>query len=139
MRHYRGMKRRGFLLLLPAAALAVDPSAPRFRGKLLIGPEPVLQQADGKQLHLHGDDDTMGVLKDKRLADSDFEVVGKLAGEAVEILPIHDAALFAYKDGKRLRVTYWCDICAIRTYTPGLCWCCREETELDLREPDKVD
>jgi hypothetical protein len=36
-------------------------------------------------------------------------------------------------------VTYWCAVCAIRTFTPGICWCCREETELDLLEPDKVD
>jgi hypothetical protein len=33
-------------------------------------------------------------------------------------------------------VTYWCEVCAIRTYTPGECMCCQENTELDLRDPD---
>jgi len=95
--------------------------------------------ADGRLLLLSGDDDTLGVLNDQRLAGSDFEVIGGATGDAVAIEPIYTAALFAYKDGKRLRVTYWCDVCAIRTYTPGLCWCCREETVLDLRDPDTVD
>jgi hypothetical protein len=132
------MQRRGFLVLLPAAALAVDNAAARFRGKLIQSPSPVLEQSDGKRLNLRGDDDTAGVLRDARLAGADFEVVGRLEGDTVIIQPIHIASLFAYKDGKRLRVTYWCDVCAIRTYTPGICWCCREETELDLRDPDTV-
>ena len=34
-------------------------------------------------------------------------------------------------------VTYWCEVCAIRSYTPGLCVCCRDETTLDLRDPDQ--
>jgi hypothetical protein len=101
-------------------------------------PAPALEQSDGKRLSLRGDPDTTGVLKDVRLAGADFEVIGQLEGDTVTIQPIHTAALFAYKDGKRLRVTYWCDVCAIRTYTPGLCWCCRQETELDLRDPDRV-
>jgi hypothetical protein len=133
------MHRRRFLVLLPAAAFAADEPAKRFRGKLIQGGRPALEQAGGKLLYLRGDDDTMGVVKDARLASSDVEVVGRLQGDTVTIEPIHSAALFVYKDGKRLRVTYWCDVCAIRTYTPGLCWCCRDETELDLRDPDTVD
>lgn len=129
--------RRRFLVLLsclPVALRAAEGTA--FRGKLVDG--PALEIADGKRLKLTGDSDTLGTLKDSRLAGFDFEVIGVLAGEMVTVAPIHEAALFAYKDGKRLRVTYWCDICAIRTYTPGLCWCCREDTVLDLREPDTV-
>lgn len=140
MHHHRCMQRRGFLVLLPAAVLAAN-TAPgaRFRGKLTPNPKPALNQGSGKLIYLQGDADTIGVLKDARLAGADFEVVGQLEGDTVTINPIHTAALFAYKDGKRLRVTYWCDVCAIRTYTPGLCWCCREETVLDLRDPDTVD
>ena len=25
-------------------------------------------------------------------------------------------------------------VCSIRTYTPGICYCCQDETALDLRE-----
>ena len=137
--HHRSMQRRGFLVLLPAAAVAVENSAARFRGQLESAPRLALKQSDGKRIYLRGDEDTVGVLKDARLAGADFEVVGRLEGDTVTIEPIHTAALFAYKEGKRLRVTYWCDVCAIRTYTPGICWCCRDETALDLRDPDKVD
>jgi hypothetical protein len=132
--------RRRILVVFPCAAALVrsaSAAGTAFRGKLVEG--PALQGADGKRLKLTGDADTLGTLKDARLVGTDFEVVGVLAGDTVTINPIQEAALFAYKDGKRLRVTYWCDVCAIRTYTPGLCWCCREETVLDLREPDTVD
>ncbi|HYO80048.1 MAG TPA: hypothetical protein VES20_01495 [Bryobacteraceae bacterium] len=128
-----GISRR-FFLVLPLALRAADTA---FRGTLVAGPG--LRLADGTVITLTGDADTVPVLKDKRVANSDFEVIGTRAGNKVTIRPIHEPSLFLYKDGKRLRVTYWCDVCAIRTYTPGLCWCCREETELDPREPDTVD
>jgi hypothetical protein len=35
-------------------------------------------------------------------------------------------------------ITYWCDVCSIRAYTPGPCVCCQQETTLDLRDPDKL-
>ena len=89
---------------------------------------------------LSGDADTLGVLKDERLADTDFEVAGKAVGVGkFAVNPIHTHALFVHQKGKRLMVTYWCDVCAIRTYTPGLCWCCRENTAVDLRDPSSVN
>jgi hypothetical protein len=116
-------------------------SGTALRGKLASAPDgkPALKTADGKLIPLTGDEDTIGVLKDQRLAGADFEVIGAFAGDQFKVNPIHTRAMFVHKDGKRLMVTYWCDVCAIRTYTPGICWCCREETALDLREPDKVD
>lgn len=134
--------RRRFLLFSAGVpALAAVDAGSVLRGRLTTGPgdKPALRRSDGTVILLAGDEDTVGVLRDKRLADSDFEVVGRQAGDTFAINPIHTAPLYAYKDGRRLRVTYWCDVCAIRTYAPGLCWCCREETKLELREPDKVD
>lgn len=137
------MERRRLLFLLPAMFPAfLRGSETVVRGKLGSAPDgaPALKTADGKLVLLAGDKDTVGVLKDQRLANTDFEVMGEFdkAGQFA-INPIYKRALFTYKDGRRLMVTYWCDICAIRTYTPGLCWCCRNETALDLIEPDKVD
>lgn len=104
----------------------------------------VLKQADGKpptldtgerQIPLDGDADTKGVLNDKRLAGARLELKGKsLAAGTFLVEPIHTRALYVHKDGKRLFVTYWCGVCSIRTYTPGKCWCCQDDTELDLRE-----
>jgi hypothetical protein len=137
------VERRHFLsglLLVPALCRAAD-SAQTLRGKLEKSPDskPVLRAADGKIVQLTGDDDTMGVLNDARLAGADFEVVGSSpASGPFAINPIHTRAMFVHKDGKRFVVTYWCDVCAIRTYTPGICWCCREETALDLKEAGTV-
>jgi hypothetical protein len=138
------LSRRRFLVFIPcsaAALAAADTAGTPFRGKLVKGPggKPALEAPGGRLIYLSGDADTVGVLKDQRLAGADFEVLGVQNGDTVTVNPIHTAALFAWKDGKRLRVTYWCDVCAIRTYTPGLCWCCRQETALDLRDPDTVE
>ena len=107
------------------------------RGKLVQaeGHAPTLLVAGQKTLELHGDDATLGVLKDKRLADVDLEAVGHYVNPGLfEVDPIHTKAMFVHKDGKRLLITYWCDVCYIRTYTPGVCWCCQKYTDLDLRE-----
>jgi hypothetical protein len=133
------VNRRNFmpLLLLPACLRAAEPS---YRGKLTAGPggQPALETASGLLL-LAGDEPTVGVLKDKRLAGVDFEVLGKLEAGKVTVGPIHTRAMFVHKNGKRLMVTYWCEVCYIRTYTPGVCWCCQDDTALDLLDPDKVD
>lgn len=72
---------------------------------------------------------------DKRLAGVDFEVKGAYTTpNRFRIDPIHTKAMFVHKGGKRLYITYWCDVCSIRSYAPGKCWCCQEDTELDLRE-----
>jgi hypothetical protein len=128
------------LLFVPVLSRAAEPGQ-TLRGKLEKGPDgkPVLRTSDGRIVHLGGDEDTMGVLNDARLAGSDFEIIGKTgAPDQFTINPIHTKAMFVHKDGKRLLVTYWCDVCSIRTYTPGICWCCREETALDLMDADKV-
>lgn len=94
-----------------------------------------METADGRRVPVDGDDQVRGVLRDKRVIGSEFEVIGRLDANGVfHAAPIHENPLFVYRDGQRLYVTYWCDICAIRTRTPDLCWCCREDTELDLRD-----
>ena len=102
----------------------------RLRGGKLVLP-------GGSVVTLTGDDETQKVLADERLEDADFEVAGHEAGQnSFRVEPIHIPALFVYRGGKKLRVTYWCDVCYIRTYAPGLCWCCRKETLLDPKEPE---
>jgi hypothetical protein len=131
--------RRSFcwlVLALPAALCAATTS---LRGRLTKSGDKPAIESGGKLTTLSGDEDSIGVVLDKRLAGTDFEALGTQKGDGFAIAPIHTRSMFVHKDGKRLAISYWCDICAIRTYTPGLCWCCREETDLQLREPDKVD
>ena len=127
-----------FLLFATGLCFATDPAG-AVRGKLVQHDgKPALETADHKFLLLEGDHDTEGVLKDKRLANADLEAKGHFtAADRFVVDPIHTKALFVHKDGKRYVITYWCDLCSIRTYTPGICWCCQQETALDLREADK--
>jgi hypothetical protein len=107
------------------------------RGVLGAGPEnkPVLRTPGGQSVFLSGDSPTEGVLRDRRLAGTEIEVVGRLeAADRLMVNPIHTRALFSWKNGKRQYITYWCEVCSIRTYTPGTCWCCQEETALDIRD-----
>lgn len=77
----------------------------------------------------------MSVLNDKRLLGADLEAIGHFNSPGrFEVDSMHTKALIVHKDGKKLYVTYWCDVCYIRTFTPGTCVCCQKYTDLDLRE-----
>ena len=122
-----------------AACVAEAPATASIRGKLTHreGQPPAIE-AGAKLIILDGDESTRGVLNDKRLAGADIEAVGHFgpAGEFI-VNPIHTKALYVYHHGQRHTVSYWCELCSIRTYRPGICWCCQEETALDLQKADK--
>ena len=135
------MTRRSLLIaglsLAPACAGSVPGLA--IRGKLIqtSGQTLSLELPGNVVVALEGDEATLGVLNDKRLAGVDLEAIGHYAAQdRFAVDPIHTKALFVHKDGKRFAITYWCDVCYIRTYTPGVCWCCQKYTDLDLRESE---
>ena len=138
----KAMPLRALLLsaCLAAAALAQTPQPATIRGTLLqrSGKPPAIETADHRTISLDGDEPTKGVLNDKRLAGFDLEAKGHFtASDQFLVDPIHTKAMFVHKDGHVKVITYWCDVCSIRTYTPGPCWCCQKETLLDLRDPDQ--
>ena len=127
-------------LFLAMCATATTVPGISVRGKLTKTPDkqPALDPGDHKLISLSGDDATIGVLNDERLAGSDFEAIGHFESPGhFKIDPVTSKSLFVHKNGKRLMVTYWCDVCYIRTYTPGKCVCCQKWTDLDLRESDQ--
>ena len=135
------MSRRFFVAALLAAinALAAVPGL-SIRGKLVQTPDkkPALALNGQKLIQLEGDEPTLCVLNDKRLSGMELEAIGHFnSPDRFEVDPIHTKALFVHKDGKRLSISYWCDVCYIRTYSPGICVCCQKYTDLDLRESDQ--
>jgi hypothetical protein len=130
------VKRRQLFALLLLGSAALRAAETVIRG-VLEGRS--LRLPDGQSVKLNGDEPTVKVLEDARLTKFDLEVIGERRGSEFQINPIHTRAIFTYKQGKRLMVTYWCDICYIRTYSPGICWCCQDETRLDLIDPDSVE
>ncbi|MCC6862054.1 MAG: hypothetical protein IT158_26010 [Bryobacterales bacterium] len=127
-------------LILGGLACAQTQQPASLRGALVqsASKPPAIRIAEGRLVSLSADDPVAAVLNDKRLAGLDVEVTGRFtAPDRFQVDPIHTRPVFVHKNGKRLYVTYWCDLCAIRTYTPGKCQCCQEETEIDLRETEK--
>jgi hypothetical protein len=136
------VKRNRFLLVLAIASVGWGAQEPQsLRGRLAVGAEgrPVLQLANGDAVPLEGDGPTMAVLGDPRLHGRELEVIGRrLGGGRFEVGPIHLKSMWVLENGKRLLITYWCPVCSIRTYSPGKCQCCQEETQLDLKEPGEL-
>src|SRR6266545_7496198 len=137
------------LLLFPMLAFAAasdnanvtNPKPETLTGKLVQAPgkAPALETPEHRLVWLDGDEPTRGVLNDKRLAGFDIQAKGHFtAPDHFLIDPIHTKAIFVNRDGRRKIITYWCDVCSIRTYTPGRCVCCQQETTLDLRDPDSL-
>jgi hypothetical protein len=110
------------------------------RGKLVQhGDGPAtLDTPDGRTVALAGDAESQKVLHDPRLGGLELETLGHFtSANQFTLGPFYDKNMFVIKDGRRLRITYWCDICAIRTYAPGPCVCCQKWTDLDLRDPNQ--
>jgi hypothetical protein len=81
---------------------------------------------DGAKYKVAGDSVSNAQLRDPLLIDREWELVGSTQPDGhFEIVK-----LFTIKDGKRYRVTYFCEICNIVTHQPGRCMCCQGPTEL---------
>jgi hypothetical protein len=121
---------------------ADTPATATVRGKLIIqeGKPAVVETADHKTVKLDGDEPTRKVLGDERLNGFQIEAKGHFtSSEAFLIDPIHTRSLLVRKDGHLKMVSYWCDVCSIRAFTPGPCVCCQKETTLDLIDPAELD
>jgi len=128
------------LALACGAAWAADlHSGEVLRGKLEVrdGRPAKVETAEHKTVTLTGDETATKVLADQRLNGFAIEAHGHYtAPDRFQLNPSHEHSLLVRKDGKLKLVTYWCDTCSIRAYTPGPCVCCQQETTLDLRDPD---
>jgi hypothetical protein len=129
-------------MLVAGSAFAADlHPGETLRGKLVLadGKPPVLETAEHKLVTLDGDEPTRKVLGDQRLNGFEVEAKGRFtARDRFLIDPIHTHGMLVRQDGKLKMVTYWCDTCSIRSFTPGPCVCCQKETTLDLVDPDKL-
>jgi hypothetical protein len=130
-----------WIALFAAAAWASEmPSHEVLRGKLLVrdGKPAAVETADHKVVELAGDESTGKVLADKRLNGFQVEARGHFTSPAkFAIDPFHERGLVAVDKGKVKVITYYCDVCNIRTYVPGPCACCQKETTLELRDPSQ--
>jgi hypothetical protein len=131
------------LFLALGCVFAADPSTGEtVTGKLVVtaGKPAALETAGHKLLLLDGDESTRKILADQRLNGFEVQARGHATSTGGFLLdPIHTSALMVVKDGKLKRITYWCETCHLRAFTPGICVCCQGETDLDLIDPDASD
>ena len=114
-----------------AAALAAADASERVtvRGTITaVEDEPIVLTTDsGAALELIVEEaDTFHTFHDPELADRTWELEGFHRGDN----QFEVRALFTIKDGERFKVTYYCEICHITSYRPGMCMCCQEDVEL---------
>ena len=120
------------LLILAAVAAAATTTSNEaevvVHGKIQQeeGKPPVVVTDDHKTYQVSGDEFLEAQMKDSRLNGRAVELRGHENGPG-KFAATH---LYTVKDGKRYDVTYWCDVCSIRTHMPGRCMCCQGPTEL---------
>ena len=125
------------LSILTLAVLSLH--AGTLQGKLSIheNAPATIETSDHKTVALDGDETTRKVLTDHRLDGMTIEAHGHFTSPGrFQVDPSHERSLLVRKDGKLKLITYWCDVCSIRDYTPGPCRCCQKELLLDLIDPD---
>jgi hypothetical protein len=130
--------RRHFLLAVVASPVCFGQVKAEsiLSGRLVQSGNPAFLTSDGKTVTVSGDDPTNKILNDSRLNGRGFEAKGHAQGAgSFTIDPIETRPMVVFDGARRLRVTYYCDVCSIRTYSPGPCMCCQAETRLDLIDP----
>ena len=139
------MNRRAALVLAAWGARLsfgqTDALAIAVTGRLIqTGKQPMLGTPEGRMVRVTGDEPTDKILHDARLSGRVFEAKGHATGaDSFTIDPIETRPMVVVDGAKRFRVTYYCDVCSIRTYSPGPCMCCKAETRLDLIDPAAKD
>jgi hypothetical protein len=80
---------------------------------------------DGKFYKFLPTDTMISVFTDIRVRQRELQLTARLHnGDQLEIIKVQSV-----KDGKLYDIYYFCDVCTITSYTPGLCPCCRNELE----------
>lgn len=115
------------------------------RGNIVVRGSLVCLNSEGREIPCAGTEDTVG------LKDATGKIYALKSGKSVETLrteprlhskdfqltlrPIQNSSSYEivksrfFRDGKLYDFYYYCDVCNITTYHPGLCMCCRQETQ----------
>jgi hypothetical protein len=132
------MRRLFFAVAIWVSACLGSPVQTSLRGKLVQneGKPPAIETAAHKLVAVEGERETLAVLSDDRLKGADLELLGDYAApDRFTVGSFYTSkSMIVHKDGKRYTISYWCPVCSIRTYTPGRCMCCQQDTHLELEE-----
>jgi rubrerythrin len=86
----------------------------------------VLEASDGKTYSFIPDDSATRMLADARVRKRQLQITARLhLKDRLEVVKIQ-----SIKRGKLYDLYYFCEVCNITSYAPGLCPCCRQEMKL---------
>jgi hypothetical protein len=89
------------------------------------------QSKSGKLYKFLPGDPMTPIFTDSRVRQRELQISARLhPGEQLEIIKVQSV-----KAGKLYDVFYFCEVCNIRAYVPGLCPCCRAELEFKETPP----
>lgn len=118
---------RGRAVCVDAEGLASDP----LFGCSDKNPRFGFASRDGRLYRISPADSMITVFADSRVRQRELQITARLQTNGqLEIIKVQSV-----KDGKLYDIYYFCDICNIRAYTPGLCPCCRNELEFRETPP----
>jgi hypothetical protein len=87
-----------------------------------------LLTAEGKVVSFSPRDNRAEMFTDHRVRDRELEVHGWPAADGHLAI----TRILSWRDGQLFDMYYFCDVCNIKSNTPGPCWCCRQD--FDFRE-----
>lgn len=80
---------------------------------------------DGRFYKFRPGDAMTTMFTDTRVRQRELQLTARLlASDLLEVIKVQ-----SIKEGKVYDIFYFCDICTITAYAPGLCPCCRNELE----------
>lgn len=80
---------------------------------------------DGKLYKFLPADTMTAMFTDARVRQRELQITARLlARDELELIKVQSV-----KDGKLYDIFYFCEVCNIKAYAPGLCPCCRNELE----------
>ena len=139
-----------FLLLVFSLQLGTSRTVPAqsiesVRGNIVVRGSLICVNPEGREIPCTGKEDSFGLkdsagkayaLKsDKSLETLRTEPRIRSKDFQLTLRPLHNSSLYEiikssfFRDGKLYDFYYYCEVCNITTYHPGLCMCCRQETE----------
>jgi hypothetical protein len=88
---------------------------------------------DGVRHDVSATDANAAIFTDVRVRQRDLQITAQLtAKHQLELIRVQ-----SIREGKLYDLYYFCELCNIRAYAPGLCPCCRNEME--FRETPATD
>lgn len=88
-----------------------------------------LRTHEGQDFYFLESDTKSAMFDDPRVRARELEVTAWLNQEGLEIIKI-----YSIRDGQLYDIHYFCELCQIKAYVGGPCWCCQKEFEL-VEEP----